>query len=114
MKNLINKARTWFALRKADKELNQAIHKAWQLCEQNDRRYYVIPDADHKLRVLSWKEIKSLMHQGIFNRFVKESDFINESFYYTPKKVTDSPINPETERIKRNQWRNYYKHYRLP
>lgn len=113
MKDLIEKIKVWFAMRKADKELDEAIHKAWELCERNDRRYYVLPDTGHHLTVLSWSDIKMLMHQGVFNRFVKESDFIKECFYFTPKKVTDPVISPEAETRKRKEWRRYYRAYRI-
>lgn len=100
-------------MRKADKELDEAIHKAWELCEENDRRYFVIPDDRHRLRVLSWKEIRALMHQGVFNRFVTEADFINECFYFTPKKATDPVVSRETENRKRKEWRRYYRACRM-
>lgn len=113
MKNFIRKIKESFAVFKADRELDKAIHKAWMKCEENNRRYYVMPDTKHRLCVLSWTDIKRLKEQRVFNQFVTEADFIKESFFYTPSKVTEPGMSAEKEYEKRKMWHAYFKAFRM-
>lgn len=112
MKKLFHLIKCFFAERKAEKELDNAISKAWKMYDANKKRYYVIPDMKHQLRVLSWSELKQMKKQGMFSSKVKEPDFIRESFYYTPSRFGES-ISEKVELKKRKMWLTYYKAYRM-
>ena len=113
MKDLIKRIKMWFALRKADKELREAILRAEAMFRLYNKRFYVIPDTHHQLRVFSYAQLKQMKKQGLFSPKVKESDFINESFFYTPSDKCFSYMMPETKEKKRKRWFEYYKLYRL-
>lgn len=113
MKDLIKRIKMWFALRKADKELTNAILQAEALFRLHNKRFYVIADYKHQLRVFSYAQLKQMKKQGLFSAKVKENDFINESFYYTPADRTCQYMTPQTKEKKRQMWKAYYKMYRL-
>lgn len=113
MKDLLKKIKRHFLIRSAKKELADAILRAEAMYRANNRRYYVIPDIHHKLRVFSWSELKQMRKQGLFSNHVKESDFINESFYYTPSRIDGMFMLPETKEKKRKAWLEYFKAYRM-
>ena len=113
MKNLITKMKTWFALRKADMELNKAARLAWDMYRIHNKRYYVIPDTHHQLRVFSWAELKQMKKQGLFSAKCKEPDFIRESFYFTPSRIQETELTFEVKLQKRKMWHTYYKAYRI-
>lgn len=113
MKDLFRKIKVWFALRKADKELREAILRAEAMFRLYNKRFYVIPDTHHQLRVFSYAQLKQMKKQGLFSPKVKESDFIDESFYYTPSNTNGLYMNPKTKEKKRQMWKAYYKMYRL-
>ena len=113
MKDLIRRIQFWFAMRKADRELTRAIVKALKLYEVRNKRYYVIPDTHHRLRVFSWAELKQMKKQGLFSPKCKEPDFIRESFYYTPSRIDGDFMKDSTQDKKRKAWLEYYKVYRL-
>jgi hypothetical protein len=113
MKDLFRKIKVWFALRKADKELREAILRAEAMFRLYNKRFYVIPDTHHQLRVFSYAQLKQMKKQGLFSPKVKESDFINESFFYTPSDKDSTYMKPETKEKKRKRWLEYYKLYRL-
>ena len=113
MKDLIKRIKVWFALRKANKELTEAILAAEANFRMYNKRFYVIPDFNHRLRVFSYAQLKQMKKQGFFSARVKENDFINESFYYTPADRTCQYMTPQTKEKKRKQWIEYYKKYRL-
>jgi hypothetical protein len=81
MKDLIKRIKRWFALRQANKELTDAILQAEALFRMYNKRYYVIADYRHQLRVFTYSQLKQMKKQGLFSATVKENDFINESFY---------------------------------
>lgn len=97
---------------KADRELTKAVIEAEEMYRIHKKRFYVIPDTKHRLRVLSWTELKQMKKQGLFSSKVKEPDFIRESFYYTPSRFGEF-MRPETKDKKRSMWWQYYKAYRL-
>lgn len=109
---MIQKIKFWFAMRKADSELRRAVIMADKLYLAHNKRYYVIADYTHRLRVLSWSELKQMKKQGMFSSAVKEPDFIRESFYYTPSRLGEY-MKPESKEKKRRLWHTYYKAYRL-
>lgn len=113
MKDLIRRIQFWFAMRKADKELTRAIVKALKMYEDHNKRYYVMPDTHHKLRVFSWSELKQMRKQGLFSAHAKEPDFIRESFYYTPSRIDGGFMKQSTQEMKRKMWHNYYKMFRM-
>lgn len=113
MKELIKRIKVWFALRKANKELTEAILAAEANFRMYNKRFYVIPDFNHRLRVFSYAQLKQMKKQGFFSAKVKENDFINESFYYTPADRTCQYMTPQNKEKKRKQWIEYYKKYRL-
>lgn len=113
MKELIKRIKVWFALRKANKELTEAILAAEANFRMYNKRFYVIPDFNHRLRVFSYAQLKQMKKQGFFSAKVKENDFFNESFYYTPADRTCQYMTPQTKEKKRRQWIEYYKKYRL-
>lgn len=113
MKDLIKRIKMWFALRKADKELTNAILQAEALFRLHNKRFYVIADYKHQLRVFSYAQLKQMKKQGFFSAKVKENDFINDSFYYTPSNTNGLYMNPKTKEKKRQMWKTYYKMYRL-
>lgn len=113
MKDLIKRIKMWFALRKANKELTDAILQAEALFRMYNKRYYVIADYRHQLRVFTYSQLKQMKKQGLFSAKVKENDFINESFYYTPADKNCLYMTPQTKEKKRRQWIEYYKKYRL-
>lgn len=113
MKNLVKRIKRYFALKKAEKELSKAIAKAESLYKSGNRRYYVIPDTNHHLRVFSWSELKKMRKQGLFSTNAKEPDFIRESFYFTPSRIDASHMKPEVKIRKKKAWLNYYELYRM-
>lgn len=113
MKDLIRRIQFWFAMRKADKELTRAIVKALKMYEDHNKRYYVMPDTHHKLRVFSWSELKQMRKQGLFSAHAKEPDFIRESFYYTPSRIDGDFMKQSTQEMKRKMWHNYYRMFRM-
>lgn len=113
MKDFIGKVKVWFAMRKADRELTKAIVKALKLYDIHNKRYYVIPDTHHKLRVFSWSELKQMKKQGLFSAHCKEPDFIRESFYFTPSRIDGKHISDEVQSRKRKMWHEYFKAYRM-
>ena len=117
MKNFFKRAKkelkVWFAMRKADRELDKAIEAAWRMHDTYGIRYYVIPDYNHRLKVFAWSDLKRMRQQGMFSNRCKESDFIRECFYFTPIRKGHPRINESAERMKRKAWREYYKAYRL-
>lgn len=113
MKELIRKIKVWFALRRANKELTEAILLAEECFRRGNKRFYVIPDFKHRLRVFTYAQLKQMKKQGFFSANVKENDFINESFYYTPSDRNCQYMTPQTKEKKRKQWLEYYKKYRL-
>lgn len=113
MKDLIERIKVWFAMRRADKELAKAIVKALKMYEVHNKRYYVIPDTHHRLRVFSWSELKQMKKQGLFSNKCKEPDFIRESFYYTPSRIEGEFMKSDTQMKKRKMWHQYYKAYRM-
>ena len=113
MKNLITRIHMWFEMRKADKELNKAARTAWDMYRIHNKRFYVIPDTHHQLRVFSWSELKQMKKQGLFSSQCKEPDFIRESFYFTPSRIEDTELTFEVKLKKRKMWHEYYKAYRM-
>ena len=112
-RSIISKVKAFLAERKMDKELTDAVLVAEQLYRTHNRRFYVIPDNNHKLRVFSWSQLKQMKKQGLFSSNCKENDFINESFYYTPSRIDGMYMKPELKEKKRKMWHTYYKAYRL-
>ena len=78
MESLIKKIKFYFVMRKANKELTDAILEAERMFRTNNTRYFVIPDYKHKLRVFSWGQLQKMKNQGLFSANCKESDFIRE------------------------------------
>ena len=113
MKNLFKRIKVWYALRKAHAELDEAIIDAEEWFKMYNKRFYVIADYNNKLRVLSYSQLKQMKKQGFFSSKCKESDFIRESFYYTPSRLDQTYMKPETKEQKRREWIQYYKTYRL-
>lgn len=113
MKDLIKKVKVFFAMRKANKEFTEAILRAEELYRTHNKRYYVIPDTKNQLRVFSWSELKLMRKQGLFSSQAKEPDFIRECFYYTPSRLDQMFMKPETKDKKRKAWLEYYKLYRM-
>lgn len=113
MKKLVRKIKEFFAMRKAEKELYNAILYAEEMYRANNKRYYVIADHKNILRVFSWSQLKQLKKQGLFSPNVKENDFIRESFYYTPSRMDQMYMRPETKERKKKAWKEYYKAYRM-
>ena len=100
-------------MRKADRELTRAIIKALKLYEIHNKRYYVIPDTHHRLRVFSWTELKQMRKQGLFSSHAKEPDFIRESYYFTPSRIDGTFLSSTAQENKRKLWHNYYKMFRM-
>lgn len=113
MKDFIKRIKRWFALRQANKELTDAILQAEALFRMHNKRYYVIADYRHQLRVFTYSQLKQMKKQGLFSATVKENDFINESFYYTPSDKNCQYMTPQTKERKRKMWIAYYKLYRI-
>lgn len=113
MKDLIEKIKVWFAMRKADRELTRAIVKALKLYEVHNKRFYVIPDTHHRLRVFSRSELKQMKKQGLFSAKCKEPDFIRESFYFTPSRIDGVFLSSDAQERKRQAWHEYYRAYRI-
>lgn len=117
MKNFFKRAKkelkVWFAMRKADRELDKAICTAMRMYGIHNKRYYVIPDTHHRLRVFSWSELKQMKKQGLFSSRCKEPDFIRECFYFTPSRVDGRPVSEELMKRKRKSWHEYYRAYRM-
>lgn len=113
MKKFIHSIKKLIARWKAEKELDKAVTKAVRMYEANHKRYYVIPDTHHMLRVFSWSELKQMKKRGMFSAKVKEPDFIRECFYYTPSRFGNDGINREKKVQKRKAWLTYYTAYRM-
>lgn len=113
MKKLFKKIKEWYHVIKAERELSNAVDKALELYRIHNKRYYVIPDTHHRLRVFSWSELKAMKKQGLFSAKCKEPDFIRESFYFTPSRITNDLLSKQAEEKKKKAWIVYYKAYRM-
>lgn len=100
-------------MKKADRELTRAIIKALKLYDVHNKRFYVIPNTHHRLKVYSWSELKQMKKQGLFSSKCKEPDFIRESFYYTPSRIDGDYLSDKSQERKRKAWREYFKAYRM-
>lgn len=104
---ITRRIRAFFILMKADKELKKAINKADKLNLENGIRYYVIPDYRHELKVYSWSDIKRMRKSGMFSNRATQTDFIMESFYYTPDCFGGGKLTRMQMKGKRRAWLNY-------
>ena len=106
MKKFIKKVKVFFALVQADIELKKATKLADKKFKDYGKRFYVIPNVNHKLIVQSWSQLKKMRKQGLFSAHANEKAFINESFYYTPNRFGKF-ISKEQMVKKRKYWRYY-------
>ena len=97
--DITRRIRAFFILMKADKELKKAINKADKLNLENGIRYYVIPDYRH--------ELKRMRKSGMFSNRATQTDFIMESFYYTPDRFGNGGLTDRQKKQKRRAWLNY-------
>ena len=105
--NISKRIKAFFILLKDDRELKKAVKRADKLSKEKNTRYYVLPNSKHVLKVYCWSDIKRMRQYGLFSNRAKQTDFIFESFYYTPDrfgngKLTDTQLNQ-----KRRAWLNY-------
>ena len=105
--DITRRIRAFFILMKADKELKKAINKADKLNLENGIRYYVIPDYRHELKVYRWADIKRMRKSGMFSNRATQTDFIMESFYYTPDRFGNGGLTDRQKKQKRRAWLNY-------
>lgn len=113
IKSIIGKVKAFLAKRAMDKELTEAILVAENLYKKYNKRFYVLPDTHHRLRVFSWSQLKQMKKQGLFSSKCKENDFIKESFYYTPSRIDGMHMRPDVKEKKRKMWHTYYRAYRM-
>lgn len=106
MKTTISKIKSFFVLLYADWQLHRAIKVANQKHQKFQKRFYVVPDARHKLVSRSWSDLKKMRKAGLFSAHASESSFILESFYYTPNKFGQS-LAKQQQKKKRKAWLNY-------
>lgn len=106
MKKIFKRIKAFFILLQAERELSKAITVATRLGKQHNKRYYVIPNARHQLRVYCWSDLKQMRKQGMFSSHANETAFINESFYFTPNRFGDK-LSPEKIKAKKKAWLNY-------
>lgn len=105
--NIIKKIKAFFILLKADRELKKAIAKANRLYKRNNMRYYVLPNAQHELRVWRWADIKRMRRAGLFSARATRSAFLFESFYHTPDQFGAGALTDKQRKGKRRAWLNY-------
>lgn len=113
MTNLFKILKNKYIIYKAGKELDSAAKAADKMFRMHNKRFYVIPDIHHNLRVFSWSQLKQMRKQGLFSNRCKEVDFIMESFYYTPSRLEQTSLSAEKKAKKRKAWLEYYKAYRM-
>ena len=113
MKKFIKKVKEWFAIRKANKELDNAFITAEAMFKMTGKRHYVIADNKNRMRIFTWSQLKQMKKQGLFSATVKEADFIKESFYYTPYSLDHTYMKPETKDKKPKMSLAYYRAFRM-
>lgn len=91
---------------KARLTLDEAIKQADEAHAKNCERYYVLPNLDGKLVVMTKHDLKYFKRKGYVGKQSHVIDLIRESFYFTPYRNGSGWITPEDKRIKRRQ---YYK-----
>ena len=72
MKDFIKRIKRWFALRQANKELTDAILQAEALLRMHNKRYYVIADYQHQLRVFTYSQLKQMKKQMV--KMIKDGE----------------------------------------
>lgn len=107
MRKLIRRAKTFIILLKADIELWKATRMADKKYRKRNLRFFVIPDYNHRLISRSYGELKKMRKAGMFSNRAKESDFINECFYFTPSKYDKDGISKKLKAKKRKEWLAY-------
>ena len=91
---------------KARLTLDEAIKKADEAHAKNCERYYVMPNLDGKLVVMTKHDLKYFKRKGYVGKQSHVINLIQESFYFTPYRNGDGMITPEIIAIKR---RHYFK-----
>lgn len=105
--NICNAMKRFFILLKADRELRKAIRRADLLHLRTGRRYYVLPNARHRLRAWCWADLKRMRRAGLFSNRATQKDFLFESFYHTPGQFGEGALSPLQRKQKRRAWLNY-------
>ena len=99
----------FFLLRKGI-QLKIAVEVAKTKQKAFNKRFWVLPDENHKLRAICNTEIKWLKKHGFMNKKVTHLDLEKECFYYTPLSLNnDGTISKEEREKKKQEWIKYSK-----
>ncbi len=95
---------------KAGLRFREAVRKAEQAHQETGGRYYVMPLAGSKgkLIIIDRFNFRKLKQKGYITRNASVRDLERECFYFTPYRDGSSAITPETETIKRKQFFSWY------
>ncbi|MBQ8051631.1 MAG: hypothetical protein IJ197_08695 [Bacteroidaceae bacterium] len=89
---------------KARLTLDEAIKKADEAHAKHCERYYVMPNLDGKLVVMTKHDLKYFKRKGYVGKQSHVIHLIQESFYFTPYRNESGMITPEIIAIKRKHY----------
>lgn len=92
--------------------LDEAVRQADNAHAQNCERYYVMPNLDGRLVVMTKHDLKFFKRKGYVGRASHVNDLIRESFYFTPYRNGDGIIPPDVIDLKRRQYYYWYGEFR--
>lgn len=88
-------------------KLEYAIHMANKAHEQDGQRYYILPDANDRLIILTRYTFRKLKKQGLISSKATITDIIRESFYFTPHANGTGALSPAAQKAKRKMYLKY-------
>lgn len=88
-------------------KLEYAIHMANKAHEQDGQRYYILPDANDRLIILTRYSFRKLKKQGLISSKATITDITRESFYFTPYANGTDSLSLEASKAKRKMYLKY-------
>lgn len=88
-------------------KLEYAIHMANKAHEQDGQCYYVMPDANDRLIILTRYSFRKLKKQGLISSKATITDITRESFYFTPHANGTGALSPVARKAKRKMYLEY-------
>lgn len=88
-------------------KLEYAIHMANTAHGQDGQRYYILPDANDRLIILTRSSFRKLKKQGLIDRRANINDIVRESFYFTPHANGTGSLSPAAQKAKRKMYMQY-------
>ena len=104
----------YFALQRRRLQLKIAAHVADLKQRAYNKRYYVLPDENNKLRALCKDDVRLLKRMGMMKKSVSHLDIMRECFYFTKVHLNDmNGMTPEERKKKQQEWESYSRKHKL-